>query len=69
MFFIPSHGVQAGACGEVSINIGIIPQQLVCNASGYDFGPWVHDFLGVAEIDVAPPGLGMPDEVHFREFF
>ena len=66
--FVAGQGVEARAGRAVPEHVRVIRQQPVGDAAGRHLARRVRDLLVVMFVDVAPPGLGVPDEIHGGKF-
>ena len=64
MVLIPQQRIQPGACGRVGIHVGVIGEKPIGNTSGGHRAFRIHHRLIVFTVDIAPPGLGVADELH-----
>lgn len=66
---VAGDGVAAGASREVPEHVGVVGEVAVGDAAGSHGGLGIHRGLIVVLVDVAPPGLGVADEVGLGVFF
>lgn len=62
--FVAEQGVEAGTGGHVAVHVGVVTEVTVREAAGGDLCAGIENFLLQFLIDVAPPRLGVADEVN-----